>query len=156
MAALGHDRGARVMSPQEAQRQSHRQAAFAQIEFATDSPLEGDGFELPVPRAMQARLKAKIAGFACMRSLIIWGCRFPDPVEKAPLAIRGARWSEGERTLEIQAQLCGVWPDAADPPARYSWPAETARPRRFGVVIEAIAYSPNSASPTKPRDQSQD
>jgi hypothetical protein len=40
------------------------------------SPLEGDGFELPVPRAMQARLKAKIAGFACMRSLIIWGCRF--------------------------------------------------------------------------------
>jgi len=76
MAALGHDRGARVMSPQEARRQSHRQAAFAQIEFATDSPLEGDGFELPVPRAMQARLKAKIAGFACMRSLIIWGCRF--------------------------------------------------------------------------------
>ena len=49
MAALGHDRGARVMSPQEARRQSHRQAAFAQIEFATDSPLEGDGFELFVP-----------------------------------------------------------------------------------------------------------
>jgi hypothetical protein len=45
-------------------------------EFAADSSLEGDGFELPVPRAMQARLKAKIAGFACMRSLIIWGCRF--------------------------------------------------------------------------------
>jgi hypothetical protein len=41
-----------------------------------DSPVEGNGFELPVPRAMQARLKAKIAGFACMRSLIIWGCRF--------------------------------------------------------------------------------
>ena len=35
-----HDRGARV-TPQEAWRQSHRQAAFAQIEFATDSPLEG-------------------------------------------------------------------------------------------------------------------
>ena len=35
------------MSPQEA-RQSHRQAAFAQIEFATDSPLEGTGFELLV------------------------------------------------------------------------------------------------------------
>ena len=31
-----------------------------------DSPLEGDGFELPVPRAMQARLEAKIAGFGCM------------------------------------------------------------------------------------------
>ena len=26
------------------------EAAFAQIEFATDSPLEGDGFELSVPR----------------------------------------------------------------------------------------------------------
>ena len=37
-------------------------AAFTQIEFAMDSPLEGDGFELPVPRAMQARLNAKIAG----------------------------------------------------------------------------------------------
>ena len=35
-------------------------------EFAADSPLEGDGFELPVPRAMQARLEAKIAGFGCM------------------------------------------------------------------------------------------
>ena len=31
-----------------ARRPSHRQAAFAQIEFATDSPLEEDGFELPV------------------------------------------------------------------------------------------------------------
>ena len=40
----------RVTSPQEARRQSHRQAAFAQIEFATDSPLEGTGFELSVPR----------------------------------------------------------------------------------------------------------
>ena len=29
---------------------------------SSDSPLEGDGFELPVPRAMQARLNAKIAG----------------------------------------------------------------------------------------------
>jgi hypothetical protein len=55
MAALGHDRGARVTSPQEARRQSHRQAAFAQIEFATDSPLEGDGFELPVPRERRYR-----------------------------------------------------------------------------------------------------
>jgi hypothetical protein len=27
------------------------------------------------------------------------------------------------------------------------------RPPRFGVVIEAIAYSPNSASLTKPRDK---
>ena len=31
-----------------------------------DSSLEGGGFELPVPRAMQARLEAKIAGFGCM------------------------------------------------------------------------------------------
>src|ERR1700746_3358235 len=29
------------------------------------SPLEGNGFELPVPRAMQERLKAIIAGFGC-------------------------------------------------------------------------------------------
>ena len=32
-----------------------------------DSLLEGDGFELPVPRAMQARPEAKIAGFGCVR-----------------------------------------------------------------------------------------
>ena len=30
-----------------------------------DSPLEGNGFELPVPRAMQGRPKAIIAGFGC-------------------------------------------------------------------------------------------
>ena len=32
-----------------------------------DSVLEGTGFELPVPRAMQARLEAKITGFGCIR-----------------------------------------------------------------------------------------
>jgi hypothetical protein len=30
-----------------------------------DSPLEGNGFELPVPRAMQQALRAIIAGFGC-------------------------------------------------------------------------------------------
>ena len=30
-----------------------------------DSLVEGDGFELPVPRAMQGRPKAIIAGFGC-------------------------------------------------------------------------------------------
>ena len=30
-----------------------------------DSFVEGDGFELPVPRAMRARLNAKIAGSSC-------------------------------------------------------------------------------------------
>jgi hypothetical protein len=34
-----------------------------EIGFAKDSPLEGNGFELPVPRSMQARPKAIIAGF---------------------------------------------------------------------------------------------
>jgi hypothetical protein len=43
--------------------------------FAADSSVEGGGFELPVPRAMQARLKAKIAGFGCMPPSIICGCR---------------------------------------------------------------------------------
>ena len=43
--------------------------------ISLDSPLEGGGFELPVPRAMQMRLKAKIAGFSCMPPSIICGCR---------------------------------------------------------------------------------
>ena len=42
-------------------------ALIEKVRFAPDSPLEGDGFELPVPRAMQARLEAKIAGFGCVR-----------------------------------------------------------------------------------------
>jgi hypothetical protein len=33
--------------------------------FVPDSPLEENGFELLVPRAMQERLKAIIAGFGC-------------------------------------------------------------------------------------------
>src|SRR5580692_2115754 len=36
------------------------------VRFASDSLLEGNGFELPVPRAMQGRPKAIIAGFGCM------------------------------------------------------------------------------------------
>ena len=35
-------------------------------EFARDSPLEGNGFELPVPRAMHGPPEAIIAGFGCM------------------------------------------------------------------------------------------
>src|SRR6516164_5872500 len=34
--------------------------------FGADSLLEGTGFELPVPRAMQGRPKAIIDGFGCM------------------------------------------------------------------------------------------
>src|SRR6516225_10620467 len=41
--------------------------ASGAIRKSPDSPLEGDGFELPVPRAMQARLEAKITGFGCVR-----------------------------------------------------------------------------------------
>jgi hypothetical protein len=36
-----------------------------EVRFAEDSPLEGNGFELPVPRDMQGRPKAIIAGFGC-------------------------------------------------------------------------------------------
>ena len=36
------------------------------VRFAADSLLEGNGFELPVPRAMQGRPEAIIADFGCM------------------------------------------------------------------------------------------
>jgi len=58
-----------------ARRTSNHRLPLRDRKFA-DSPLERDGFELPVPRAMQARLKAKITGFGCIPSSIIWGCRF--------------------------------------------------------------------------------
>jgi hypothetical protein len=38
-----------VIEP-EPRRQSHRRSCLSQIKFATDSPLEGDGFEPSVPR----------------------------------------------------------------------------------------------------------
>jgi hypothetical protein len=41
------------------------QTMIQEIGFAADSPLERNGFEPPVPRAMQERLKAIIAGFGC-------------------------------------------------------------------------------------------
>jgi hypothetical protein len=46
-------------------------AAPLRNRWFADSPLEGGGFELPVPRAMQAWLKTKIAGFGCMPPSII-------------------------------------------------------------------------------------
>ena len=42
-----------------------RNEPAAQYGSSPDSPLEGNGFELPVPRAMQGRPKAIIAGFGC-------------------------------------------------------------------------------------------
>jgi hypothetical protein len=44
-------------------------------------PLEGNGFELPVPRAMQERLKGIIAGFGCNppSPIICASCRRTSP-----------------------------------------------------------------------------
>src|ERR1700730_16642900 len=46
-------------------RQSHRGACLSQIEFATDSPLEGSGFEpsVPLPRSSSIRaVRGEIIG----------------------------------------------------------------------------------------------
>ena len=88
---------------------------------------------------MQARLKAKIAGFACMRSLIIWGCRFPDPVEKAPLAIRGARWSEERGRWRSKRSYAG---SGRTPPTRPL--GIRGRPRRHdpGASASSLRRSP--------------
>jgi hypothetical protein len=56
-----------------------------EIEFAPDSPLEGNGFELPVPRAMQARLKAIIAAFCFMPPPLDY-LRLPSMDVTAPLS----------------------------------------------------------------------
>jgi hypothetical protein len=44
---------------------SGKHRVFERDRGFADSLLEGNGFELPVPRAMQERLKAIIAGFGC-------------------------------------------------------------------------------------------
>jgi hypothetical protein len=94
MAALGHDRGARVTSPQEARRQSHRQAAFAQIEFATDSPLEGDGFEPSVPPRVRAKsLIGPHDSLHIMRLKTIW----PDERSRPVALTSGATHLDAKR-----------------------------------------------------------
>jgi hypothetical protein len=93
MAALGHDRGARVTSPQEARRQSHRQAAFAQIEFATDSPLEGDGFEPSVPPRVRAKSLIGPHDSHIMRLKTIW----PDERSRPVALTSGATHLDAKR-----------------------------------------------------------
>ena len=46
-------------------RRAARGGGREEVKFAADSLLEGNGFELPVPRAMQGRPRAIIAGFGC-------------------------------------------------------------------------------------------
>jgi hypothetical protein len=86
-----------------------RDAEFAAVrdsEFSTDSLLEGDGFELPVPRSMQARLKANIAGFGCMPPSIL---RLPSSVAISS----GAKRNLGPEPLsgaepEVRIQLSAL------------------------------------------------
>jgi hypothetical protein len=49
--------------------------ALRQGRDSTDSPLEGNKFELPVRERCKRSLRAKIAGFRCMPPSIICGCR---------------------------------------------------------------------------------
>jgi hypothetical protein len=75
-----------------------------------DSPLEGDGFELPVPRTMQARLKAKIAGFDCMPPSIICGCRrWPSAQAQSANSRNRTLIARGNRKFEsipLQQRVC--------------------------------------------------
>src|SRR6516165_6258129 len=75
-----------------------------------DTLLEGDGFELPVPRAMQARLEAKIAGFGCMSPPIICGCR---------------RWP----SAKAQSEISEPNPYRAEPEVRIHLPPESTNHR---------------------------
>jgi len=50
-------RSIRIANPLVPAAERSRGPAFAITEFATDSPLEGDGFELPVPRQINNALR---------------------------------------------------------------------------------------------------
>jgi hypothetical protein len=78
--------------------QTSQRRPLGDREFA-DSSVEGNGFELPVPRAMQERLKAIIAGF---------GCNPPSPdylrLLSADITEGGPRRSLGTRSLTRAAR----------------------------------------------------
>src|SRR6516164_10408964 len=88
-----------------------------------DSLLEGDGFELPVPRAMQARLEAKIAGFGCMSPSIICGCRrWPSAKAQSEISEPNPYRARNRKFESISLQrrvrdepMSGLWhPDRRD------------------------------------------
>jgi hypothetical protein len=82
---------------------------------ARDSLLEGNGFELPVPRAMQGRPKAIIAGFGC------------KPPSLDYLRLPSAEITEGgpKRNLGTEAL------SRAEPEVRIHFPPAKS-PRTFG------------------------
>src|ERR1700757_4479397 len=86
--------------------------ALARSDSCDKAPsLEGGGFELPVPRAMQARLKAKIAGFGCMPPSIICGCRrWPSAKAQSEIS-EPNRYRARNRNFEsisLQQRVCDV------------------------------------------------
>src|SRR6516165_10289705 len=99
-----------------------------------DSLLEGDGFELPVPRSMQARLKAKIAGFGCMPPSIL---RLPSSVAISS----GAKRNLGPEPLS-----------GAEPEVRIHLPAAAAKsPREMPWLVPPSEARLNLRSPSATR-----
>ena len=72
-----------------------------------DSPLEGSGFEPPVPRATQVQPKAIIAGFGCMPPSL-------DYLRLPPVNISGG---EPKRNLGTEALSRGIGIRIDIPPA---------------------------------------
>src|SRR6516165_2289144 len=98
------------------------------------SPQEGDGFELPVPRSMQARLKAKIAGFGCMPPSIL---RLPSSVAISS----GAKRNLGPEPLS-----------GAEPEVRIHLPAAAAKsPREMPWLVPPSEARLNLRSPSATR-----
>jgi hypothetical protein len=71
-------------------RQAAREFASPKVRFAMDSPLEGDGFELPVPR----HKSREFPQFRAQAPLLIAVDEPPRPVDLADHQAAGARISD--------------------------------------------------------------
>ena len=108
-----------------ARRPSHRQAAFAQIEFATDSPLEEDGFELPVRGRIRGGGVRAARRQGCTKGAITRG-RLPKRTRSAADGLK-VRMTPRWREMDSNFRFRGRWKRGL----RRKSPASAACRRRF-------------------------
>jgi len=101
--------------------------------FGADSLLEGTGFELPVPRAMQGRPKAIIDGFGCMPPSLDY-LRLP----LVEISEGGPRRNLGTEALSREEPEVRIHSPPADSPSLTGSSAPGSRTPAFRAGVQAV------------------